>query len=114
MGKKSITKGKRGERETANELTEATGLKHQRNLREVRHADEGDIDVPHTIPVVYQVRYGKGPSIWKAVRDAERQAGPLKHGVAVVKRDGERKIAAMPWSDYLEILEVLVKGGLWY
>ena len=112
MSKRSIDKGKRGERETANELTAATGLKHQRNLTETRDADQGDIDVPHQIPVVYQVRYGKAPSVWKAVKDAERQAG-LKHGVAAVKRDHERKIAAMPWDVWCEVVGLLVEYGVW-
>lgn len=116
MGKMSRTKGHTWERQVANDLTAATGLLHRRILTETRDGNVGDVR-SRDLPVVYQCKCVSKADVFQAVREAEVAAGATDYAVAAVKRSrrGSRPemIAAMPWDDWLEIVQALALRGVW-
>jgi hypothetical protein len=114
MGKMSRTKGHAWEREVARDLTEATGVLHRRVLTETRDGNIGDV---RGLGVVYQCKCVARADVFQAVREAEAACGGTEYAVAAVKRSARGRspemIAAMPWSDWLEILSQLTTTGVW-
>lgn len=115
-GAMSRRKGHQWEREVANELTAATGILHRRVLTETRDGNCGDVRA-RELPVVYQCKAQAKPNVFEAVQEAEIAAGGTDYAVAAVKRSRKGQspdiIAAMPWSDWLEILSQLTTTGVW-
>jgi hypothetical protein len=58
--------------------------------------------------VVVQCKSGARPDVYAAVRQAEEAAGDL-YAVAAIHRTGRggEKLAVMPWSHFLDLLEEL-------
>lgn len=83
MSKRSVSKGKRWEREVARTLTDATGVPHKRVLRESRDGNSGDV---RSERVVVQCKAGKRPDIYGALAQAEEAATDSELPVAAIHR----------------------------
>ena len=117
MSAKSRRKGVAYERSVAARLTQATGVRCERNLDEVRHGNSGDLLVG-SLPLCVQVKVGKRPNLWRALREAHEAAGPGLHPIAVVKMNGSRHEPAvegvfLPLDDFLEIVGQMKRCGIW-
>ena len=105
MSAKSVRKGKVWERTVARDLTERTGNEHKRVLSEARDGNCGDVRGKR---LVVQCKAGARPDVYGAVREAEEAAGGL-YAVAAIHRTGRggEKMAVMPWSHFLDLMEEL-------
>ena len=118
MGKLSRRKGARFEREIARRLSAVTGSTVERNLEEVRAGNSGDL--VSDLPCTFQLKCGKAPSVWRALKEAQEAAdGTGQFAVAVVRRNASHSseqpedVAVLSLDDFTEILSQLVAGGVW-
>ena len=116
MGARSRRKGHRFELEVAALLTKATGLEHKRRLTEVREGNQGDIETP--LPLTVQCKVGARPNPAQALREAQQAAPKGHHPVAITRTNGAGKrpptdTVTLPLEDFLEMLELLTRHGLW-
>jgi hypothetical protein len=115
----SYRKGEQGENEVCQFLTENDLIEAQRNLSERRSGDKGDLDT--NLPVQFEIKAKKQPSVWKAVEQAQEASELTERGdysVAFLRRKNGRgkesdRLVAMPWDDFREIAEKLVAEGIW-
>lgn len=118
MGGRSTRKGKRYEREFCRRATEATGAKHERVLDESREGNHrGDV-AADGLPLTYQLKAQKQPSVYRALDEAIEAAPDGFHPVAIVKRDygpgrTPHEFAAIPLDNWLEIVGLLTEAGAW-
>lgn len=110
MGALSRRKGASAERIVARRLSVATGHECRRQLAECRDGNVGDIDGHPWLAV--QVKCGRRPPIYDAVRQARQAAGASQMPLAVIRRDGDRSrpvewLAVLDLDDLCHLLEAL-------
>lgn len=110
MGKRSREKGHRGQREVAKYLSEgpfpdaqSTGSEQSRRRTSSRRPP----DVEGT-PFWIEVKYGKAPSIWKAMKQgaADTDGRPV---LVVVKKDRTPPYVVMTLNDFVQVAD----GASW-
>lgn len=117
MGGRSVRKGKRYERDFCRRATATTRIEHERVLSEPRDGNCGDV-VADGLPLTYQLKAQKQPSVYRALDEAVEAAPSGFHPVAIIKRDHgpgrtPDEFAALPLEDWLEIVALLRDAGVW-
>lgn len=105
MGKMQRDKGKRGERATANEITEALGIDCHRGWQ----ARDGS-DAPDVVGLPgwwVEVKAGKMLGPKAALLQAEKAACGKDKSLAVLRYDREKPMVILRWSDFLAMLVAL-------
>jgi hypothetical protein len=118
VGKRSRTKGASFERRVAKWLRDAGIGDFWRQTDEPQQGNSGDVrDVSVSVPITLQVKKGKAPSPWKAMKEAEEGADfyhPIP--IAIVHRDqrkpgeGAEQLVLMRPDVFMGILKVLSEG----
>lgn len=90
----------------------------ERELTEVRAGNVGDLT--SALPCAFQLKCGKAPSPWRALREAVEAAdGTGRFAVAILRRNAPSSheqpedVVLMPLSDFEEILSQLKASGAW-
>lgn len=120
-GKNAKITGERWEREFIRDFRKATGIELQRQLKERRDGNLGDIEVHPQVPLVFQCRKRREVSVFSALEDAREAA--KYHGVeethspvGVVQKRVGRELPGVPnprgiamyQDDWLELLETFL------
>lgn len=98
IGAFSRNKGARLERDAANWLEDATGIKFRRALDQYQASSGRDLEGDS--PLVVQVKGGKAPRVWAAYAEAEAEAKPGEIPLALVKRDRYPWLVVLNRSDF--------------
>lgn len=115
-GRMSRSKGKRGERETVNEIKRAWPDTHPKRGWQAREGyDAPDVDGLRDFWI--EVKTGKKPNIRAALQQAvEAEAAAFAKGgfarfpIAVIRDDREEPIVVLTWSNFLSIARPFVEG----
>lgn len=110
-GRRSRSKGKRGEREAAHKMEEVTGLDWRRGLGQSRGGaaeEEPDI-VCDALPYLHvEVKRHKRPSIPAAMRQAIEDADARDIPVAMTRADRDEWLVTVRADDLLQLAHQLV------
>jgi hypothetical protein len=104
VGKAQREKGKRFEREMVHRIRAVLGLGEDEVKRGLQFRDGGEVaDV--VMPRFHlEAKHDNGVSVWAALRQAVGDAKPGMWPLVVLKHDRQEPIAAMPLSDFEELV----------
>ena len=102
MGRASKNKGKVGEREVAN-LLKSYGFEAKRGVQFGR-GESDNPDVKHNIPNTHiEVKRTEGLSLYKAMDQAEDDAGSTQKPIVFHRRNNREWLVIMKAEDYLKL-----------
>jgi hypothetical protein len=102
MGKSQRVKGHSFERRTANLLKQ-----FDPTAKRKLEYQEGSVDIETQLPFAIQCKCQKQPSIFNAIEEAKlgKKKSNKLWALAIIKRDREEPIYAMPESDFIDLLK---------
>lgn len=106
-------KGQRGERHWRDQLREAGFIKARRGQQHAGSPDSPDVQCPELPSVHFEVKAVEALNIWKAMEQAQRDAGTEKIPVVAHKRNRSGWLVTMRAEDWLNLVREsdLVDGG---
>jgi len=105
MGKKSLTKGKVGERELAAELRRLFGVDARRGQQYCGGSDSPDVVVD--LPIHCEVKRTERLSLYPAMRQAVKDAGTNKVPVVFHRQNREDWLVVIRLNDLPELVDRL-------
>jgi N-dimethylarginine dimethylaminohydrolase len=101
MAKISRQRGATYEREVANDIFEALGVRIKRNLKQYQQSDEGDLILGQYL---IECKRRKRIAVHEFMEQADKACEPGQTPVIIMRADGKKSLAMLHLPDLLKLL----------